>query len=63
MSLFFGMRIGLCKNYFLIELDLWKFGMFSREYRNIDEWFYAHDEVNLELTWGIFKYLHRKIKG
>ena len=35
---------------------------FSGGFRSITEWCFAHDEVELELTWGVIKYLHWEMK-
>ena len=34
----------------------------SGRHRSINEWCFAHDEVDLGLTWGVFKYSHWKTK-
>ena len=42
---------------------LWKIlGIFSGEHKNIDDWCYAYDEVDLGLIWGVIKYLHWETK-
>ena len=43
--------------YVLLKLDFVKDGIFSGGHKNIDEWCYAYDEVDLGLTWGVIKYL------
>ena len=35
---------------------------FSGGVRIINEWCFAHDEVDLGLTWDVIKYLHWKTK-
>ena len=47
---------------FIKNRFLWKMGIFSDLYRSIDQWCYAYDEVDLELTSGVIKYLHWKTK-
>ena len=35
---------------------------FSGGFRSINEWCFAHDEVDLGLTWGVIKYLYWETK-
>ena len=35
---------------------------FSGGLRTINEWCFAHEEVDLGLTWGVIKYLHWEMK-
>ena len=35
---------------------------FSGGLKSINKWCFAHDEVDLELTWGVIKYLHWETK-
>ena len=37
-------------------------GIFSGGHKNIDEWCYAYDEVNLGHIWDVIKYLHWETK-
>ena len=35
---------------------------FGGGHESINEWYYAYDEVDFWLTWGVIKYLHWKTK-
>ena len=37
-------------------------GIFSDGHRGINEWCYEYDEVDVELTWSVIKYLHGETK-
>ena len=49
-------------SYFLLETDFGEERHLSGRHRNIDEWCYAYDEVDLGLSWGVIKYLHWETK-
>ena len=52
-----GASLFFCQKQFLEKM-----GIFSDKHKNIDEWCYAYDEVDLGLIWGVTKYLHWEIK-
>ena len=47
-----------CQKWILRKMDT-----FSSKLRSINEWCSTHDDsVDLELTWGVIKYLHLEMK-